>query len=266
MHVNSVKLVYFSPTKTTERIVKCIAQGVRIDTDTLIDLTPPEVKTQDFEKMHDELVIMGVPVYGGRVPPEAVQRLRRIRGNGTVAVVVVVYGNRAYEDALLELRDLAVEQGFRPIAGGAFIGEHSYSSKTVPIATGRPDEHDLEKAKRFGELIREKIGDIHMPDEISPVHMPGAFPYRKWNPPSDISPVTDQSRCTLSGICAAVCPMAAITVGDAVLTDRRKCIMCSACVKNCPSGARTWEDPWIKRITKWVSMKSKERKEPEMFL
>ena len=41
----------------------------------------------------------------------------------TPAVLVVVYGNRAYDDALLELSDIATGAGFVPLAAGAFVGE-----------------------------------------------------------------------------------------------------------------------------------------------
>jgi ferredoxin len=266
MNINSVKLVYFSPTKTTERIVEGIAQGIQIDIVEQLDLTPPEARTREFEEMHDELVIIGAPVYGGRIPPEAVHRLRRIKGNGTPAGVVAVYGNRAYEDALLELRDLAAELGFRPVAGGAFIGEHSYDSEATPIASGRPDAQDLEKAKGFGELIREKMREMRTLDEMPSLQVPGDFPYNEWDPPSDISPITDETQCTLCETCATVCPAAAITVGDTVMTDQSACILCSACVKDCSTGARAWENGWTKLAAKWLSTNCRERKEPEMYL
>jgi len=266
MRIKSVILIYFSPTHTTEKIVEGIAQGIQIDIVARLDLTPPEARTREFEEMHDELVIIGAPVYGGRIPHEAVHRLRRIKGNGTPAGVVAVYGNRAYEDAPLELRDLAAELGFRPVAGGAFIGEHSYDSETTPIAAGRPDAQDLEKAKGFGELIREKMREMRTLDEMPSLQVPGDFPYQEWDPPSNISPVTDETQCTLCGICARICPTAAITVRDTVMTDQNTCLLCSACVKKCSTGARAWENPWVERAVKWLSTNCRERKEPEIFL
>jgi ferredoxin len=266
MNINSVKLIYFSPTKTTERIVEGISQGIRVDIVEQVDLTPPEDRTRKFEETRDELAIIGVPVYGGRIPTEAVRRLRHIKANDTPAVVIVVYGNREYEDALLELRDLAAELGFRPVAGGAFIGEHSYHSEATPIATRRPDARDLEKAKGFGELIHERMRKIRTLDEMPPLQVPGDFPYREWDPPSDISPVTEETLCKLCEICATVCPTAAITVRDRVMTDHDACILCGACVKKCPTGARVWEGLWIKRATKWLSANCRERKEPEMYM
>ena len=160
MNFNTIRLVYFSPTKTTQKILEGIAQGTAIGKVEQLDLTPPEAKTPGLDEMQDELVLLGVPVYSGRVPLEAVPRLQRLKANRTPAVIIVVYGNREFEDALLELKDLARESGFIPVAGGAFIGEHSFANDTTPIANGRPDPEDLLKAKEFGMKIQEKMKGI----------------------------------------------------------------------------------------------------------
>jgi len=266
MDIRSIKPVFFSPTETTAKIVIKIAQGICPDSITGINLTPPDARNRDFGRLNDELTIIGTPVYAGRVPPEAVRRLRRIKGNDTPAAVVVVYGNRDYEDALLELRDIAAEQGFRPIAGGAFIGEHSYNDETTRIAVGRPDDRDLEKAQRFGESIREKISRLNTLDDMPPLHVPGNLPYKKWVERDEMAPVTVESLCTLCAECAAACPTAAITVEESVLTTANECIRCCACIKKCPTGARKWENAWIDQVRKWLNENCRQRKEPQMFL
>jgi len=266
MDIRSKKLVFFSPTETTAKVVNMISQGINPDIATGINLTPPGARSQDFGQLNDELAIIGTPVYAGRVPPEAIRRLRRVKGNNTPAVVVVVYGNREYEDALLELRDIVKELGFRPVAGGAFIGEHSYSNETTPIATGRPDNQDMEIAKRFGESIQEKISEFNTLDGMPPLHVPGNFPYKKWAGRSEMAPVTVESLCTLCAECAAACPTAAITVEDSVVTSTNECIHCSACIKNCPTGARKWESAWIDQIRKWLAENCHQRKEPQIYL
>ena len=159
MNIGLVRLVYFSPTKTTKQIVEAIAEGTQYLPFAHLDLTPPEEKSMTFVDPN-ELAIIGAPVYGGRIPVEAAIRLRRLKAQSIPAVIVVVYGNREYEDALLELRDITVETGFIPIASGAFIGEHSYSTEEKPIAHGRPDAYDIEKAKEFGKAIQKKVGGI----------------------------------------------------------------------------------------------------------
>ena len=61
----------------------------------------------------DDLVVIAMPVFAGRVPALAVERLRKVNPHGAKCVVVAVYGNRAYDDALIEMLDVATEIGFR---------------------------------------------------------------------------------------------------------------------------------------------------------
>ena len=266
MNFKAIKLVYFSPTRTTQKILEGIAQGTEVGTVEHLDLTPPESKTLNLNEMQDELVLLGVPVYSGRVPLEAVAKLQRLRADRIPAVIIVVYGNREFEDALLELKDLAQESGFVPIAGGAFIGEHSFANDTTPIANGRPDAADLIKAREFGLKIRGKMKDIDSIDEVSQLEVPGNSPYKKRKKRAEISPSTQSDPCTLCKTCAAVCPVAAITVEETVETDKLACILCCACVKNCPTGARVVEEPALIQMAQWLRTNCQTRKEPEIFM
>ena len=206
-------------------------------------------------------------MYRGRVPIDAVSRLQRLKAHNTPAVVVVVYGNRAYEDALLELRDLASEVGFKPIAGGVFIGEHSYSTEETPIASGRPDKKDLKKAVEFGKEIQEKMGEVGTPEDLPRLQIPGNYPYRERSKRSEaISPITKEEQCIKCGKCVEVCPTAAIIIDTLVITEQDACIRCCACVKNCPTNARVMEHPQVKNAAKRLSTNCSERKEPETYM
>jgi len=268
VNINSVNLVYFSPTQTTKQVLEGIAQGIQSNGATHVDLTLPHTNTQEFVPVNASLTLIGAPVYGGRLPADAAQRLRQVKGRGIPAVVVVVYGNRAYEDALLELKDLVTECGFVPIAGAAFIGEHSYSTDAMPIAPGRPDTADVEKAVAFGQQIREKMATFS-PDIIPSLTVPGNVPYKQGMRSSEEAPpapVTHTDLCTLCGQCAEVCPTGAIAVGETVITDARACILCCACTRACPTGARVMEDPRVLRTAAWLYREHSARKEPEVFL
>ncbi len=261
MEIETVRLIYFSPTGTTRRVLQGIAQGLAATVGAPVDLTPPAAETQDIPALGDGLALIGAPVYAGRIPPVAARRLRRVQGRDTPAVVVVVYGNRAYEDALLELRDLVVAQGFVPVAGAAFIGEHSYSTAAMPIAAGRPDAADLALAAAFGQRVRERLAAVKALAELPPLEVPGKRPYRQWRWGTPIPPASDAARCTLCGTCATVCPTGAITLAGRVQTNAAECILCCACVKSCPSGAMALENEWVRQGRPWFFI----RREPETY-
>lgn len=266
MNIRRTRLIYFSPTRTTKKILEGIAEGLRFKTVEAVDLTPPEMKTAAFDMFPDELVLLGTPVHSGRIPPQAAERIRRFQGRRTPTVVVVVYGNRAYDDALLELKDIAATVGFRPIAAAAFIGEHSFADAAAPIALGRPDRDDLKKAQKFGESIRKKLEIMDPLGTDVNIQVPGTYPYKERRKRQPVSPVSREDVCIRCGRCAEVCPGAAITVEDRVVTDPAACIRCFACIKNCPTGARRMQDPGILKTAKWLNENCSERKEPEIFL
>jgi ferredoxin len=265
MEVKKVNLVYFSPTGTTRKVLEGIAEGIAACNVEHIDLTLPEGAGEIPVPLSDELVILGAPVYGGRVPVDAINRFKKLKADKTPAVVVVVYGNREFEDALLELKDLSVELGFTPVAGAAFIGEHSFSTKEAPIANGRPDSLDIQKAMDFGARVKEKVINLHSADDQLDLEIPGRFPYESGPRSITASPVTGEDTCILCGRCVGVCPTAAISINGVVATRIEPCIRCTACVKNCPTGARVWEDGMVKKMASWLNENCSARKEPQVF-
>ena len=266
MEVKKVKLISFSPTGTTQKIVESIAKGIAVDDVAHINVTLPEGAQQSIPPLSDELVIIGAPVYGGRLPVDAVKRFKRLKASNTLAVLVVVYGNREFEDALLELKNLAIAIGFNPVAGGAFIGEHSFATADVPIANGRPDSQDVQMAIDFGAKIKHKVAALPSPDAPMDFQIPGRFPYEADGARSmAVAPVTTEDTCTVCGTCAGVCPTAAISINGSVATEIALCIRCCACVKNCPTGARVWEDSMMKKIANWLNENCRTRKEPQIF-
>ncbi|MFC2027732.1 4Fe-4S binding protein [Chloroflexota bacterium] len=266
MEVKQVKLIYFSPTGTTRKVLESIAKGITIEDIEHINLTLPEGTQQTIPPFSDELVILGAPVYGGRLPVDAINRFKQLRANKTLAILIVVYGNREFEDALLELKNLAIELGFNPVAGGAFIGEHSFATNDVPIANGRPDRLDIQKAMDFGVKIRDKVTALQSPDAQIDLKIPGRFPYEAGGArPMAVSPVTSEDTCTVCGTCASVCPIAAISINGSVVTKIERCIRCCACIKNCPTGARFMEEGMWKDVANWLNENCSIQKEPQIF-
>lgn len=221
-----ITTIYFSATYTTKRVVEAVAKNLSNEV-TSYDITN-DASTEGVAIPADELVVVGVPVYAGRVPEMAAERLRRFRGNNTPAVVVAVYGNRHYDDAVLELHDMMTECGFRTVAAGAFIAQHSIFPK---VGAARPDAEDMVDIKLFAEktlkLFRGDFGDITIPGN-RPYKVPGGVPI--WP--------TASKKCTACGACARLCPTGAIDPTAPKGVNKGKCIKCGRCIVVCPAKAR----------------------------
>ena len=265
MDIESLKMAFFSPTGTTKAVVQGIARGIDQPTAELIDITKSDAREQPLQTSEKDLLIVAVPVYAGRVPAILLEWLNAINAKNTLAVCVAVYGNREYDDTLLELKDILVQRGCKPIAGAAFIGEHSFSTSDTPIAVDRPDASDLNQAERFGKKIKEKLLSISSADQIPDLKVPGDFPYRerKLKLPADFIAVNDN--CIQCGVCAEACPVDAIDSDDSTLTDEEKCILCCACIKSCPENARTIKESEVKKVAIRLNEMCSERKEPVLF-
>lgn len=265
MEIQSLKLAYFSPTGTTRSIVQAVARGINQNTAEQVDITKPKAREKQLHTSGNELLIVAVPVYIGRVPVLLSEWLHAIKADKTPTVCIVVYGNRDYEDALLELRDIMKKNGCVPIACAAFIGEHSFSSTDLPIAVSRPDETDLNHAEIFGRKINETLRSVSSLDRISDINVPGKYPYRALEDLISVDFISVSDKCIQCGVCAEVCPVGAVDFDNSSLRDKEKCILCCACIKYCPENAREMKNGILKKIAIRVMEMCRERKEPEFF-
>lgn len=250
--MTSATLIYFSPTGTTKKLLHSIAKGYTPNCYSEIDLTK-----DSSDETPAELLIIGVPVYAGRVPDPFLERFKNIDIKKRECIIVVVYGNRAYEDALLELQDLVEGKGGSILGAGAFIAEHSLSREQQPIAKNRPDEQDLNKAYQFGK-------EVSLKTDLKNIKVPGNRPYKEKNPKTEVIMKTDETRCTLCSKCIAVCPVDAIV--EPLNTDGKLCLRCSACVRVCENKARSLQDTLSTTIAQRLFETCQERKEPELFI
>lgn len=265
MEIASLKLVCFSPTGTTRAIVQGIAGGINAGRVQVVDLTLPDARRHRLHASPNDLVIVGVPVYMGRVPAVLSEWLCSMEARSTPAVCVVVYGNRAFDDALLELRDILKSRGCIPIAGAAFIGEHSFSSPGTPTAEGRPDASDISLAGDFGRKVLEKLLSISGVDEVPELDVPGDYPYGGVTDLWSVDFIQISDECTECGICAAGCPVGAIDSENLRSIDRERCFTCCACIKNCPEGARTMKAGPVRDAALRLHELYREPKEPAFF-
>ncbi len=265
MNIQSLKLVYFSPTGTTKAFIQGIARGLNYGNTEIIDITKAEARTHPLKTTENDLLVIGLPVYMGRVPALLMEWLHLVKACNTPTVCIVVYGNRAYGDALLELKNILIERGCKPIACAAFIGEHSFSSSETPIAEGRPDARDLIQAELLAHKINEKLQSISSVDLISEISIPGNYPYDGITKVWDVDFIRVNNDCSQCGICAEICPMGAVNFENSSLIDIEKCITCCACIRTCPQNARTMKPSPVKEWATRLNKLYKERKEPEYF-
>ncbi len=249
MNTLSLTQAVFSPTGGTQRIADAIALNMNVSK---IDLC---AEVQPLPLLTPLMAVL--PVYGGRLPAVAVERLRKIKGQGQSAVAVVVYGNRAYEDALLELKNELTDAGFTVVAAAAFVAEHSIVRS---IAAGRPNAQDIAIAADFGKAVAAKLAA----DDKTPVTVPGNYPYKEL-PKMPVVPLTLES-CGGCGRCARLCPVGAIPANAPHTTDASKCILCMRCVAICPRRARIMPPPALEMFTQRLNAVAAEPKQPELFL
>ncbi|MDC7226959.1 MAG: EFR1 family ferrodoxin [Spirochaetales bacterium] len=246
----NIKAVFFSPTGNTEKIVTKIAEEIAASFDDeieTINFTLPEARRTRWVFDVNTIVVFGLPVYAGRIPNKTLPAVKEnFAGNGAFAIPVVTFGNRSYDDALSELRDLLEANDFRTIAGAAVVGRHPFSDV---LASGRPDADDIDRLKGFSQDICYKLGKYNMHRQIE---VKGVSPAKEYYCPKGVNgeatnflkakPKTNKVKCTKCKICARVCPMGSIDSTDVSLVSG-VCIKCHACVLSCPVNAKYFDDP-----------------------
>lgn len=279
-----IHAIYFSATGGTRRVVDAIVKGIN-ETDQFTkaeicthDFTLPQVRETIPHISSSDVAVVGTPVYAGRVPNLLLKYLQRLQGDGCMAIPIVTYGNRNFDDALLELHDLLKECNFRPIAAGAFVAQHSFSDI---LAAGRPNIEDLEQAYNLGQqAAKKRCSESFSQREIengeNPLNIPGRSAVeRKYFQPKDshgnpidirkVKPKTSE-KCNRCGHCAAICPMGAIDTNNPQDVTGI-CIKCNACIKECSQNAKYFDDAGYLYHKEDLELKYGEKREaPKIFL
>lgn len=259
MNLRGITGSYFSPAGHTKTVVELILSQMK-ESRGSVDLTDAG-KRPDYGFTEDEALVVGVPVYAGRVPRTAAERLKKLHGRNTPAVLVVTYGNRAYEDALAELEDIMREQGFCPVAAAAVSVQHSIVMK---IAADRPDAEDRRKVRNFAVQAEEKLHDLVSVSSAGSLKVPGNRPYRPYHSPS--IKIKVGGGCKNCGECIRRCPVQAISRTDAKVVDEERCISCMRCITVCPTQSRRISRLLYLALNQKLKKLCAERKEPEFFL
>lgn len=248
--------IVFSPTGGTQKVADRLSRAMSEEI-VPVDLTDHALAFASITLTPDDVAVLAVPSYGGRVPAPAVERLAALHGNGARAVLVCVYGNRAFEDTLVELQDTAKQAGFRPIAAVAAVAEHSIARQ---FAAGRPDAQDAQQLADFAAQIRDKLAA----GSAAEPQIPGNRPYKKAGGAGMVPKPT--KACVRCGACAKACPVQAIAADDPKQVDAKACISCMRCVSVCPHDARKVNPLMLSAAELMLKKVCTERKGNELFL
>ena len=258
MQLEQLALAYFSPTGHTQSVLRILAPHFSLPTSE-IDLTAFHNNDQNFSFSDRQLVLLGVPSYGGRVPAPAAERIARLRGNHTPTIIVVTFGNRDYDDTLSELYDLVHFNGMNVIAGIAAVTEHSIVSK---FGTGRPDSSDRIELAKFADQIKQSLTCTDSLPEIGDM-IRRPKPYRHYNG-IPIKPLVNKN-CVSCGQCTQACPVHAIPDNDPAQTDDTLCISCLRCIQLCPQNARYINPALLSATSLKLEKECTERKQNHLF-
>lgn len=247
--------IIFSPTGGTKKAARAFAKNwPSCET---IDLSDPNEDYTKYIFQQEDVALIAMPSFGGLAPQIALERLGRIKGNLAKCVLMAVYGNRAYEDTLVQMEDAAKECGFQVLAAVSAVAEHSIIHQ---YASGRPDRLDCDALAGFAEKINEKIQKGNL---TTPV-IPGNRPYKKAGGVGLVPKAG--SGCTECGQCAKQCPVEAINPQMPKLTDGKKCISCMRCVSICPGKVRKVNKVMVSAAALAIKKACLEPKQNELFI
>lgn len=258
MSIKTVTEFFFSPSGTSKAVANRIASKLGSNK-RIYDLLRYN-KGELSEFTSGDCLVVCVPVFAGRIPSICVDALNGLKGSGTPAIAVVVYGNRAYEDALLELRNILDSKGCVVIAAAAFIGQHSIFPS---VGAGRPDKNDFDKMDDFSEKCASLL-ETFSTSQTKSVTVSGNFPYRE----PGVIPLkpSGNSKCNNCGACVTICPTHAINISNPKVTDKKICISCTACINACKQNSRKFHGILYWFVSRKFTKKFTMRNEPEIFI
>lgn len=252
--MSNIMEIFFSPSGTTKKVTEQVSSNFNGNKESYDLLN----FNDDKEFSSDDIAIVAMPIFAGRIPKRGRERLARLKGNNTKAIAIANYGNAHVSDALLELVDLLDENGFDVIAAATTVSHHSIFDG---VAVGRPDSTDIEKINEFSKKCIEKIKS----DESLTSEIPGNRPYTDYKQlPFEIS--CDETVCAFCYDCVSICPEKAIPDDDPIDTDLDLCSRCTACISICPEDARMFSGAAFEAKKPAFESANSERKEMEFFL
>lgn len=248
--MQKITAIFFSPTGNSKKYVLEMAKAGLVPTE-VVDVTAMEPRERTFGK--EDLVIFGAPVHGGLIPEAAAARFKKFKGEGTPCVLVASYGNRHYDDALVQMADIASDSGFTPQGAAAVIGRHTFGE----VQVDRPNAEDLQQAADFFKKLIENI------DEAKKLDVPGRRPYESKGVKGKFRPQTKED-CGECGLCVRNCPVGAIAMDCVTISD--DCISCFRCIRSCPTQQKYIDTEMYKQFAAAITQRLAQRRENEFYL
>ena len=224
----------------------------------LLDLSAADFSAGDITFTADDLCIFTTSVFEGRVPAPAAANMKKLSGNGAKILLVAVFGNRAVDDCLLEMRDIATGCGFVPVAAMEASVQHSIITN---IRAERPDAEDIAQLKEFARKVKRTLEEK---TDFPPLTLPGNAPYVEMGG-IPFKPKANK-KCIDCGLCAKKCPVGAIPTENPRVTDKNRCITCMRYVEICPEDARDFSPVLIKLAHMVMKSKFNGRKPNVLYL